>query len=110
MAAPPSTLWRWMYVQHPGAARGADFLVSLLRRNLGAKATRSGGVCTLLWQLRMGLKGREILQSVWGCYKVLMRIGLNLHKGKVRNGVDFVLFELEVGGENGSERETKGIF
>lgn len=65
---------------------------------------------TLLWQLRMGLKGREILQSVSGCYKVLMRIGLNLHKGKVRNGLDFVLFELEVGGENRSGRETKGIF
>lgn len=67
-------------------------------------------LCTLLWHLGMGLKGGEILQLVSGCYKVLMRIGLNLHQGKVRNGIDFVLFELEVGGENGSGRETKGIF
>lgn len=44
------------------------------------------------------------------CYKVLMRIHLNLHQGKVQNGIDFVRFELEVGGENGSGRETKGIF
>lgn len=44
-----------------------------------------------------------------------MRIGLNSHKGKVRSGIDFVLFELEVGGEKWvwkreRERETKGIF
>ncbi|KAJ7422288.1 RNA-binding protein MEX3A [Pitangus sulphuratus] len=51
---------------------------------------------TLLRQLGMSLKGRERLQSVLGCYKVLMRIGLNLHQGKVRNGIDFVRFELEL--------------
>lgn len=44
------------------------------------------------------------------CPKVLMRIHLNLHRGKVRRGIDFVPFELEVGGENGSGKETKGIF
>ena len=58
----------------------------------------------------MGLQGKEKLQSVSDCYKVLMRIHLNLHQGKVLNGIDFVRFELEVGGENGSGRETKGIF
>lgn len=69
-----------------------------------------GNLRALLWQLGMGLNGRELLQPVSGCYKVLMRIGRNLHRGKVRSGIDFVLFELEVGGENGSGRETKGIF
>lgn len=67
-------------------------------------------LCSLLRQLGMGLKGRERERLQSGCYKVLMRIGLNFRKGKVRNGIDFALFELEVGGENGSVRETKGIF
>lgn len=114
IAAPPPTMWRWMRsIQE--AARGSDPLV-LLRVNLGAKATRSGGAgkptsfhrsSSSRWALK-GERNRSWRRIVIKCYGEATR---NLHRGeKCENGIDFARVELEVGGENGSGRETKGIF
>lgn len=62
-------------------------------------------------QLEPGLKGSEELQSGGSLLGSVNENPSGFPPGKkVPPGIDFVWFELEVGGENGSGRETKGIF